>query len=158
MKALIDRAEQLLSHWAFYKHTGREPIEFSGGYTGASVISKAIDAAPAFNPVGLNTKITHATATRSKGKSKAPMGGCASGRTEREQLRAVDIIVGTFSPLQQKFLLAVYLAPSAYGQTKRPTDAKLAAVFGIKASYASRIKGQLIEDVVRHLYAAPEKH
>jgi hypothetical protein len=152
MKARIEKAEELLHLWAYSKFTGRKEIEFSGGYTGDSPISGIDWIAPAFNPVGLNTKITNATETRSRGRSKLPMGGKTSGRARSELYRFVDIIVSSFTPRQQQFLLAAYLPPSCYGMTKRPTDAKLAHIFSIKPSYASRLKGKLIESVCVNLF------
>jgi len=148
-KFRIEKAENLLTYWAFSHLTHENHIEIDVGYTSESVIN-ALNSSPGYKPFCFNMK-TNAKSTRPQGQSKIPMGGVTYADTNGSRSKQIDaIFIREFSARARMLLIGLFLPPATYGSGTL-SNAKICQVFNFKPRRGSQIRCQGVALVVENL-------
>ena len=145
----IEKAENLLTYWAYSHLTHENHIEIEAGYTSESVISD-LNSSAGYKPFCFNMK-TNAKSTRPQGQSKIPMGGVVFADTNASRSRQIDaMFVRSFSERARMLLIGLFLPYAAYGSGVL-SDAKICQVFNFKPRRGSQIRREGLALVVENL-------
>jgi len=149
----IEKAENLLTYWAFSHLTHENHIEIEVGYTSESVIN-GLNSSQGYKPFCFNLK-TNAKSTRPQGQSKIPMGGVTYADTNSSRSRQIDaMFIREFSERARMLLIGLFLPPATYGSGIL-SDAKICQAFNFKPRRGSQIRVQGVALVVENLLSTP---
>lgn len=148
----IEKANDLLSFWAYAHWAYQNRVEVKVGYTGGCILTE-FQGGKEYKPFCFKKK-TNGKETRQKLGSRIPIGGSVDVNTKLDRaIRIDEIFQENFSVRQLTLLWALYIPPIVYGAEKRLTDAKIARVLGFKPSWACQVKYKSVELVVLELFS-----
>jgi hypothetical protein len=147
----IQKAEDLLTKWAFLTYLNRGDFEYYATTSGGNILASA-NTCKNYNPAGFKTKV-NAKQDRPQGKSKPPTGAVRTETIEKRVKAITKLLATEFSPRAQTLLFMLFLPRSIYKAHKLPIDIcdrDIALICEYSPQHAKKLKAKAIYLVALH--------